>query len=165
MACPRSRRPAERVAVDVLGVVLLLFALVGLLEVPAARADIYRLESPWAFESGAERWTPGRTVRYDLYAIGLEVPAGSMLPGCSGFVPSAPTLEVDVVSGDFATVRVESSDDAVLVARGPDGRLYCNDDFFGLNPGLEMEFAKGRWEFWVGGYDRFRTFPFTLVLQ
>lgn len=45
--------------------------------------------------------------------------------------------------------------DLVLAVRAPDGQWYCNDDSFGLNPGISIQQAPaGDYAIWVGAYHR-----------
>ena len=58
--------------------------------------------------------------------------------------------------GDFSWLRImtHSAGDTTLVIRRPDQTMICNDDYEGLNPGVESAFPIGIYEVWVGSYDR-----------
>lgn len=74
--------------------------------------------------------------------------------GCVGQIANAPDYELTFSAGSLPLfLSVESSADTTLVVNGPDGSWYCNDDFDGLNPGLEFSPAQsGVYDIWVGTY-------------
>ena len=81
--------------------------------------------------------------------------ASSRDVSCVGFVAQSPN-HVLVVRHDFTWLRVmvRSTGDTTLVIRAPDGRMLCNDDFEGLDPGVEGPFPAGDYEVWVGTYEQ-----------
>lgn len=81
---------------------------------------------------------------------------------CSGYIGDAPSLRVTVPTAGEAEVTVTSGSDPVLVMRGPDGELYCNDDYDGLNPGFYMWFEPGVWEIWIGSFGMGSEFSATI---
>jgi hypothetical protein len=93
---------------------------------------------------------------------GGDIDASSFAPGCNGFIADAPDLIFDY-SGE-ASVRIEGSSDAdtTMVIEAPDGQILCNDDFNGLNPGIETSFGEpGRYAIWIGTFEPIQnnTFP------
>lgn len=64
--------------------------------------------------------------------------AYGMGDGCAGFItPDQPDLVIDTSEGlPQLMVYMVSDADGTLVVAAPDGRLYCNDDFEQLNPGV-----------------------------
>lgn len=58
--------------------------------------------------------------------------------GCVGFItPEAPDVVIRALPElPQLMVYAVSDADGVLVVVGPDGRIHCNDDFEGLNPGV-----------------------------
>ncbi len=61
-----------------------------------------------------------------------------MADGCAGFLtPTQPDLVVEAEEGlPQLMVYMVSDSDGTLTVVGPDGQLYCNDDFEQLNPGV-----------------------------
>jgi hypothetical protein len=75
---------------------------------------------------------------------------------CTGYVGNAPTARLLYTAGREALyIWAESQTDTVLMIRGPDGRVSCNDDRDeGLDPGVAFENpVSGEYEIWVGTYD------------
>lgn len=95
---------------------------------------------------------------------GGSIPASS-LGSCSGNIDVTPNLRVDVRE-PFARLRVlvQSSSDLTLVVRGPDGFVQCNDDFEGLNPGIESAFMPGTYDVFVGTFSEGPRQPFALAI-
>lgn len=58
--------------------------------------------------------------------------------GCAGFItPTRPDVVIEASEGlPQLMVYVASDADGVLAIVAPDGQLFCNDDFEGLNPGV-----------------------------
>lgn len=84
------------------------------------------------------------------------VDAATIGQGCVGFVGQAPSHVLSVQAG-FAMLRilVNSSSDTVLVVRGADGSVRCNDDYRpneSFNPVIEGPFNPGSYQVFVGGY-------------
>lgn len=72
---------------------------------------------------------------------------------CVGNIATAPDHYL-ILERPFNYLRVEarSPGDLTLVIEGPDGRR-CNDDFEGLNPGIEGAWPAGRYAVYVGTFD------------
>jgi hypothetical protein len=143
------------------------FAVVLWLALPGgtAVADLYHFETaPPAREVG-ESWVPGQQARYDLNTLNFRRSANDVGPGCSGYISEEPTLELDVEREGQGTIRVESNADPVIVAVSPSGEVFCNDDFSGLNPGLQRQFDRGLWRIWIGSFNEGASFPYTLILE
>ncbi|MCA9490053.1 MAG: hypothetical protein KC621_09020 [Myxococcales bacterium] len=84
------------------------------------------------------------------------VDASTMGAGCIGFVGQAPSHILQLQT-DFPLLRilVNSAQDTVLVVRGPDGSVRCNDDYnadVDTNPAVEGAFGPGAYQVFVGGY-------------
>jgi hypothetical protein len=97
-----------------------------------------------------------------IIQAGGDIDASGFAPGCNGFIADAPDLIFDY-SGD-ASVLIEGSSDAdtTMVIEAPDGQILCNDDFNGLNPGIETSFGEpGRYAIWIGTFEPIQnnTFP------
>lgn len=75
--------------------------------------------------------------------------------GCAGFItPSQPDLVISAQPGlPQLMIYMVSEADGTLVIAGPDGRLYCNDDFEQLNPGVMIPNAPtGDYAVFAGTY-------------
>lgn len=75
--------------------------------------------------------------------------------GCAGFItPSQPDLVISAQPGlPQLMVYMASDADGTLVISGPDGQLYCNDDFEQLNPGVMIPNAPaGDYAVFAGSY-------------
>lgn len=73
---------------------------------------------------------------FDIEASTTE--AFGMGTGCAGFIsPSQPDLVIDAQSGlPQLMIYMVGDVDSTLAVVGPDGQIYCNDDFEQLNPGV-----------------------------
>jgi hypothetical protein len=76
------------------------------------------------------------------------------MTGCTGFIASAPDVELTYTAGSFPlNIYVKSGADTTLVINGPDGSWYCNDDSSGFNPLVSFPSpASGVYDIWVGAY-------------
>lgn len=74
--------------------------------------------------------------------------------GCSGFIADAPDYAIDY-NGQFGLqIEASSNEDTTIVVEMPDGGIFCNDDFSGLNPGVQMVGNEpGRYAIWVGTFN------------
>ncbi len=75
---------------------------------------------------------------------------------CGGYATNAPDYRVNLAQ-DSARLRIffvaADEADSTLIISGPDGNWYCNDDFTGWNPMVELENATGgQYDIWVGTY-------------
>jgi hypothetical protein len=86
---------------------------------------------------------------------------------CSGYVTRAPSYELTYEAGGFPLyISAESDRDTTLVVNAPDGAWYCNDDFEGLDPGLEFaEPQSGVYDIYVGTFGSGGTDPATLRIS
>jgi hypothetical protein len=89
-----------------------------------------------------------------------ETPTGP----CMGFVDEKPDHKI-VLTGFFKSLslRVQSSEDTVLVVRGPGGS-WCNDDYQDMNPGIAGQWLSGTYEIWVGSYEPDSYHPYVLEI-
>lgn len=81
--------------------------------------------------------------------------AFGMADGCLGFItPSRPDVVIDAAAGlPQLMVYMVSEVDGTLIVQGPDGQLYCNDDFEMLNPGVMIQNpAPGAYSVFAGSY-------------
>jgi hypothetical protein len=75
--------------------------------------------------------------------------------GCAGFVDlTAPDIVVNIGSALAQMMIYMASDvDGTLVVVGPDGTLFCNDDFEELNPGIVIQSpVPGAYRVYAGTY-------------
>ncbi len=89
-------------------------------------------------------------------SAGGATEASSWSADCRGYVPASPQHTL-TASGAFPNLRVVvngGSADLTIVVRRPDGTFMCNDDFEGLNPGVEGPFAPGAYQIFVGTYSQ-----------
>ncbi len=76
--------------------------------------------------------------------------------GCSGFVSEAPDVRLQYgIAGGFLRIGfvADAGADALLVVNDPLGGWQCNDDFFGLDPAVELVGpAAGQYDIWVATF-------------
>ncbi|TVR00996.1 MAG: hypothetical protein EA398_10850 [Deltaproteobacteria bacterium] len=85
---------------------------------------------------------------------------------CRGMISVNPDHIMTLESG-FPYLRVTATSEAgdtTMVIHGPDG-YRCNDDFEGLNPGIEGEWPAGQYRIWIGSYGRGSTSNYPYVLR
>ncbi|VXD24385.1 conserved exported hypothetical protein [Planktothrix serta PCC 8927] len=71
---------------------------------------------------------------------------------CMGYVDQQPDHTLILTSFfDYLKLQVQSSEDTVLVIRGPGGS-WCSDDSKDMNPSIEGQWLSGKYEIWVGSY-------------
>lgn len=104
----------------------------------------------------AARVLPGRS--------GGNVNASGLSDQCRGQVPNVPQHRFATRSG-FRQLRlfVQSSGDTTLVLRNG-ANIWCADDTYGLNPGLDVALPPGAYEVYVGSYSAGESYPYELVL-
>ena len=138
-----------------------LYAAVG--EPAWERTDGGPMTAPANLDPGAEpilgRIEFGPETRIDpriiFDVLPSETEAFGMGEGCAGFItPSQPDLEIGAQPGlPQLMVYMASDVDGTLVVVGPDGTLYCNDDFDQLNPGIMIPNAQqGDYAVFAGTY-------------
>ncbi len=74
---------------------------------------------------------------------------------CSGAIePSRPDVRLTLLSPEpLLYVAGRSAVDTTLLVLGPDGRIHCNDDADGFNPGLAIPgAAAGDYHVWLGAW-------------
>jgi hypothetical protein len=97
---------------------------------------------------------------------GGPVPVQSIAPQCRGYIAQQPD-HVVYLNGPFNFLRIfaNSSSDTTLFIRGPHGEVYCADDTFGTNPGVDLRgVAPGAYQIFVGSYSAGNQAPYTLGL-
>lgn len=91
---------------------------------------------------------------------------------CTGYIDAArPTAGIDYAAGGDAGVLAIGAGsvdaDLVLVVKGPDGSVYCNDDADGPDPLIAIDApVAGLYAVWVGTFGAsLETVPATLVVS
>lgn len=113
---------------------------------------------------GVREWNGSVEITQELTVGPYMQPADAQELYCSGYIDETPTQSLHVPEAREGSIRVISDHDPVLVARGPNGEVYCNDDYEGLNPALYEWFAEGRWDIWVGTFSANRSFEASVIL-
>jgi hypothetical protein len=86
----------------------------------------------------------------------IDVAALGLGSGCSGYATSAPDLRLNMM-GDLARLRIffvaDEEQDATIIVNDPYGNWYCNDDYSGWDPMVELQGVQsGQYDIWVGSY-------------
>ncbi|MEM6712364.1 MAG: hypothetical protein AAF590_08785 [Pseudomonadota bacterium] len=93
------------------------------------------------------------TYTVDLQAGG-NLRANDFGSSCSGFVEEAPDYRINYTGTNALEITAISQSDTTMVVMAPGDRLFCNDDFQGLNAGLiTPEGFSGELAIWVGTFD------------
>lgn len=104
------------------------------------------------------------TTSENLYSgIRQRVTAGGLIHArylgdeCVGYAASAPDyrlqLNTNTASLYISFSAEEVTEDSTLVIRTADGEWHCNDDYEGLNPGIQLtDVRAGEVNIWVGSY-------------
>ncbi|MTJ08323.1 hypothetical protein FJR38_02190 [Anabaena sp. UHCC 0253] len=83
---------------------------------------------------------------------------------CKGFVDLAPDHTLNLISKfDYLKLVVQSPADTTMIIKGPGG-TWCNDDFDGKNPGIVGEWLPGKYQIWIGSYEKNDYLPYTLQI-
>lgn len=75
-----------------------------------------------------------------------------------GWFANAPDFRLHYRAGSYQlSVYARGPGDTMLLINAPDGGWYCNDDYAGLDPAIVFNNPmSGRYEIWVGTYNRAR---------
>lgn len=93
---------------------------------------------------------------------GGTINASSIASSCNGFIADAPDLVVDYSGADGLLIEARSQFDTTIIVQTPAGATLCNDDFDGLNPGVQTASNEsGSFFVWVGTFEPIQnnTFP------
>jgi hypothetical protein len=83
---------------------------------------------------------------------------------CRGWMQGPPSHVMTLPTPmPFLSVFVTSAADSTLIIRRPDGSLVCNDDRYGLNPGIQGSFPAGIYQVWVGSYRQGEVRPYRIT--
>ncbi|MEI8255323.1 MAG: hypothetical protein WCJ30_06570 [Deltaproteobacteria bacterium] len=98
---------------------------------------------------------------------GGPYPGANVDSACRGWIPGQPQHSVITRTGfGFLRVFVQSATDTTLVVRGANGTVYCADDTYGLNPGLDLNaLPPGRYDIFVGSYSNGTVGPYQLYVS
>lgn len=96
---------------------------------------------------------------------GGPLSASSINPACRGYIPVMPSQTVTLTTYfNFLRVWVSSQGDTTLVVRAPNGQVFCADDTYGFNPGVDMRgLPPGSYQVYVGSYSAGTQHPYTLA--
>jgi hypothetical protein len=96
---------------------------------------------------------------------GGPVSAQGMNPQCRGFVNPVPNQTLMLTTPfNFLRLWVRSQGDTTLIVRAPNGQLFCADDTYGVNPGVDLQGAMpGNYQIFVGSYSQGARFPYELA--
>lgn len=108
---------------------------------------------------GAQLLATAPVVSRDPFA---SLPIGGYCPGYTGADAPDMVLTLDAPQDQFSLMAM-SPTDLVMAVRLPDGSWECNDDSFGLHPGITMNGAPaGEYMIFVGTYGQGRSGEFNL---
>ncbi|MEI8259073.1 MAG: hypothetical protein WCJ30_25675, partial [Deltaproteobacteria bacterium] len=95
---------------------------------------------------------------------GGSVSAQAVSPQCRGYIGQAPNQAITLTTPfNFLRLWVRSQGDTTLVVRAPTGQIYCADDTYGINPGVDMTgLPPGTYQVFVGSYSPGARFPYEL---
>lgn len=133
-----------------------LFAVVAALGAAFAGQDVHAQDArlPALYGTMALQWAFEPDPITVNVRTGLDVALSGVGAPCVGFATSAPSYEFTYTAGLHPLYFVaQSTGDAVLMVRSPDGLVYCIDDTYGQNP--EVAFPSpltGTYDIWVGSY-------------
>ncbi|MDY7078893.1 MAG: hypothetical protein SXV54_18420 [Chloroflexota bacterium] len=87
---------------------------------------------------------------------GVDVGALGLGADCGGYASNAPDYRIDL-SDDTDALRIffvaEADEDATLIINDPYGNWFCDDDFSGFDPLVELQNVEsGQYDVWVGSY-------------
>lgn len=87
----------------------------------------------------------------DASTLPLNDPTGA---SCRGYVnPGTPDVTINYTGGSFLRFGATSAADTTIIVALPDGSYRCNDDRWGLNPGVDINNPLGgTYNVWVGRY-------------
>lgn len=128
------------------------------LDAPTSADDLGVRETPGSGYISIE----GNPTEYaaSLYSIpfaadDVAVSALQLGDECVGFInPTRPDVVVRLgAAAEYFAILTESSNDTTLVVVDPLGEIHCNDDFTGLDAGLEwIDAPAGDYAVWVGEF-------------
>lgn len=84
---------------------------------------------------------------------GGSVDAGPLGEDCVGRIDARPNVIINVTHTGRTRFEVSSSRDTTLVVTTPSGRVLCNDDADGQNPGMVLMTGSGTYRVWVGAFN------------
>ncbi len=95
---------------------------------------------------------------------GGPVSAQGISGQCRGYIGQVPNQTITLTTPfNFLRLWVRSQGDTTLVVRAPTGQIYCADDTYGVNPGVDMTgLPPGTYQVFVGSYSPGSRFPYEL---
>jgi hypothetical protein len=142
----------------------------GTHEIWVGSTDQSRKEYTLEMASGAAMgnvwvWRDGPATSFPVTVVNPQRAAYEVSAMCSGFVMAEPSFTVWIPESRYDYVSATTDGDAVIVARSATGVVSCNDDYNGLDPGLDTFFEAGEWTFWVGAYSAGSTLTGTITFE
>ncbi len=85
---------------------------------------------------------------------------------CLGHMDSQPYHRLELKSRfRYLSVVASSATDTTILIKGPDGGIWCNDDFQGKDAGISGEWLPGSYDVWVGQYSKTKAVPYVLKVS
>ena len=128
-----------------------------------------------ALDPGADPVNSAAVLSAGVPPLEVEMTAGGPVnvrylgEACRGYALAAPSFRVHLMSGASGALDIfftaDGASDTTLLVRRPDGFWACDDDGGpGLDPLVRLENpAEGRYDIWVGAYERGETVSGTLT--
>ncbi len=150
-----ARNPGITIPMTLAARASLLALALAVLAPRVASAQVLALDS--GFQPGARALTG---------MSGGPYPGANVDSSCRGYIPGQAQHTLITRTGfSFLRVFVQSSTDTTLVVRAANGTVYCNDDTYGLNPGLDLNaLPPGRYDIFVGSYSAGTVGPYQLYV-
>lgn len=100
----------------------------------------------------------------DASTLPISDPTGA---SCLGYVnPGTPDVTINYTGGSFLRFGATSTADTTIIVALPDGSYRCNDDRWGLNPGVDINNPLGgAYNVWVGRYGTEGTVASSLLVS
>ncbi len=135
----------------------------SLLATTSSLAYAQSFEGPPAY--GDVTWSPGDDPASVVVLAAGAMPAEWLDSNCYGYISPAPSARLILGADGDVSIAAGAEEDLVMVVRGPDGSVTCNDDGAGnLNPGIALSDAEaGAYEVWVGSYSAGVGHPTTVL--
>lgn len=97
-----------------------------------------------------------------LTAMDIAGRAETITGPCNGFVDEQPDHTIELTQFfNYLSLQIQSTDDTTLIVRGPGG-TWCNDDYFGKNPGIAGQWLSGTYQIWIGSYEENAYHPYVI---
>jgi hypothetical protein len=97
---------------------------------------------------------------------GGMISAQAMNGACRGYINTVPNHTLQLTTPfNFLRVWVRSQGDTTLLVRAPTGQVFCADDTWGVNPGVDLNgLPPGQYQIFVGSYSAGARNPYELAV-